>query len=304
MTSPMKILIAEPHGFCAGVRRAVLLAEKALASPDATGNTYCLHKLVHNRLVVDRLSAAGMIFVDDVRDVPSGATLLFSAHGVAPCVREEARARHLSVIDATCVFVQRVHDKVRDFANQGYTIFLIGHANHDEIVGIKGEAPDSVFVIESVADAELATAPNPERVAVLTQTTLVASQAKPIIDTLKQHFPTLCIPAECGICLATTERQNAVRDLAAHCDTILVLGSPTSANTNRLADVARAEGIPTHLLADGSAVSSLIQSGALDSCRTIGLTSGASTPEDALIEAKRLIEDFANTHPKTTPSPP
>ena len=282
----LETILAEPHGFCSGVRRAIALAEEAAA---ASSPVYCLHELVHNRLVVERLVAAGVVFVDDLGDVPDGGTVLFSAHGVAPSVRREAETRGLRVIDATCVFVKLVHDAVRRHAAEGRHILLVGSRNHDEVVGVAGEAPDAVTVVETVADAESVEVPDPGKVALLTQTTLAAYQVKPIVDTLLRRFPGMAVPEKSGICAATTVRQDAVRKVARACPLVLVLGSPGSANSNRLVDVARAEGARAELIADIPSLREFIAEGGLGDADPVGVTAGASTPEDVVRDAVVIL---------------
>ena len=278
-----EIILAKPHGFCSGVRHAIEVAEKAVAA--ANGTIYCLHELVHNRLVVDTLSAAGMKFVGDISEVPDGGTVLFSAHGVSTAVQSAAQARGLKVIDATCPFVKRVHDAVRNLTAQGYHVFLIGNRNHDEVIGVSGEAPESVTVVETAAEAETVEVSDTSKIAVLTQTTLAAYQVEPILAILKRLFPSLVVPDKSGICAATTVRQEAVRKLAHKCSLVLVLGSPSSANSNRLVDVARSEGARAELIPDIPSLRDFIASGGLGDATPIGVTAGASTPEYVVREA-------------------
>ena len=282
-----EIVLAEPHGFCSGVRHAIEVAAKAVAA--ANGTIYCLHELVHNRLVVDSLSMAGMKFVRDISEVPDGGMVLFSAHGVSPAVRGTAEARGLKVIDATCAFVKRVHDAVRDLTAQGYHVFLIGNRNHDEVIGVSGEAPESVTVVETVAEAETVEVSDTNKIAVLTQTTLAAYQVEPILAILKRRFPSLVVPDKSGICAATTVRQEAVRKLAQKCPLILVLGSPSSANSNRLVDVARSEGARAELIPDIPSLRDFIASGGLGNATPVGVTAGASTPEYVVREAMATL---------------
>ena len=282
-----EVILAEPHGFCSGVRHAIEVAEKAVTA--AHGTVYCLHELVHNRLVVDSLSAAGMKFVRDISEVPDGGTVLFSAHGVSPEVRNAAIARGLQVIDATCVFVKRVHDAVRNLKARGFHVLLIGNRNHDEIVGVSGEAPKSVTIVETAAEAEAVEVPDPNKVAVLTQTTLAAYQVEPIIAILKHRFPSLVVPDKSGICAATTVRQEAVRKLAHECPLVLVLGSQSSANSNRLVDVAHSEGTRAELIPDIPSLHKFIASGGLGDATPVGVTAGASTPEHVVRDAIAII---------------
>lgn len=284
-----EVILAEPHGFCSGVRHAIDVAEKAVLA--STGPVYCLHELVHNRLVVDSLTSAGMVFVKDVSEVPAGGTVLFSAHGVSPEVREAAAARGLTVVDATCIFVKRVHDAVRNLTANGCHILLVGSRNHDEVVGVFGEAPESITVIESAAEAETVEVPDTEKVALLTQTTLAAYQVEPILAVLKRRFPALVVPDKSGICVATTVRQEAVRKLAHKCPLVLVLGSPSSANSNRLVDVARSEGVRAQLIADIPSLRAFIASGGLGDATPVGVTAGASTPEYVVRDAITIIQE-------------
>ncbi len=284
-----EVILAEPHGFCSGVRHAIDVAEKAVSV--SSGPVYCLHELVHNRLVVDSLSSAGMVFIKDISEVPDGGTVLFSAHGVSPAVRKAAAARGLNVIDATCIFVKRVHDAVRSLTAQGYHILLVGSRTHDEVVGVFGEAPESVIVVETAAEAETVEVPDTEKVALLTQTTLAAYQVEPILAVLKRRFPTLVVPDKSGICVATTVRQEAVRKLARKCPLILVLGSPSSANSNRLVDVARTEGAQAELIPDIPSLRAFIASGGLGDATPVGVTAGASTPEYVVRDAITIVRE-------------
>lgn len=282
MAGERKILLAEPHGFCAGVRRAVALAEKALAALPPGGRIYCLHELVHNRLVVERLAARGMVFVASLAEVPDGARVFFSAHGISPAVREEARRRGLDAVDATCAFVARLHESVRDYAAKGFRVVFIGNRGHDETEGVAGEAPGSVVVVENAEEAEALPFEAGAKVTVLTQTTLAAHQVAPVVEALRRRWPDLEIPGRSGICLATTERQGAVRELAAKAGLVIVLGSPTSANSKRLAEVARAAGAEAVLLQDLPEVKRFAEDGGLGDCAAVGVTAGASTPEDVV----------------------
>ena len=271
-----EVILAEPHGFCSGVRHAIEVAKKAVAS--STTPVHCLHELVHNRLVVESLAADGMVFVDNLAEVPDGGSVVFSAHGVSPAVRRSAEARGLKVIDATCVFVKR-------------HILLIGNGRHDEVIGVAGEAPASVTVVETAAEAETVAVPDPEKVALLTQTTLAACQVEPVLAVLKRRFPSLVVPARSGICAATTVRQEAVRKIARICPFVIVVGSPRSANSNRLVDVARAEGARAELIPDTPALRAFIAGGGLGETSPIGVTAGASTPECVVREILDLLRD-------------
>lgn len=273
------VVVASPHGFCAGVRRAIEAIELTLEH--AAGPVYCYHELVHNRRVVDGLRARGVRFVENVADVPEGATLLFSAHGVSPAVRAEAGARKLQVIDATCPVVMKVHREVRRYAATGYAVLLIGHRNHDEIVGVQGEAPGHVTVIQDAVEAGTVEVPDPERVAAVSQTTLSVEETKRVISILDRRFPGLATPHDGDICHATTNRQRAVKLLAGQAALVLVLGSPTSSNSRRLVEVAKEAGAEAHLIDATEALDAVD----VESYDVVGLTAGASTPEPCIAEA-------------------
>jgi 4-hydroxy-3-methylbut-2-en-1-yl diphosphate reductase len=268
-----RLIIANPHGFCAGVRHAVEIVETALAL--APPPLYCLKELVHNRQVVDDLVGRGVRFVQDVRDVPRGAWVLFSAHGVPPGVREAARQRDLRVLDATCPYVSRVHAAVKRRAREGYGILLVGHRDHDEIAGVRGEAPDRVTVIETPGEARTVPVADPARVAVVTQTTLGVEDTARILDILRGRFPAMRTSPESDICFATHNRQKAARQVAACADRMLVLGSEKSSNSRRLVEVSRAAGCPASLVSAPSDLDAI----PLAPVNTLGLTAGASTPE-------------------------
>ena len=284
-----KVALAEPHGFCSGVRHAISLAEEAVEGSNVP--VYCLNELVHNRLVVDRLAAAGMVFVKDVDEVPEGGTLLFSAHGVSPGVRAKAAKRSLRVIDATCVFVKMVHEAVRRNAAEGRSVLLVGSARHDEVVGVAGEAPSSVIIVESEADAETVEVPDPSMVALLMQTTLAEHQVRPIVDILRRRFPEMRIPDKSGICAATTVRQRAVREIAASSDVVVILGSRNSANSNRLVEVARDGGAKAILVEDIDSLRALVAGGGIPPDASVGLSAGASTPEYVVDEALSILSE-------------
>lgn len=288
-----EVFVADPHGFCTGVRRAIEIAQRALQeakSENPKAQIYCLHELVHNQLVVSRLSQSGMVFVNDLSEVPDGGTVLFSAHGVSPILRNEASMRSLKVIDATCVFVNKVHESVRFYAEKGYTILLIGQKKHDEVVGTQGEASSSVIVVERDEDVHALVIPDESKVVVLMQTTLALYQVTPIVEAIRERFPQARIPDKKGICFATTERQEAVRDLAKKCNIILVLGSRGSANSNRLVDVAVTAGVKAHLISTIDDAKQLINSGVIAEHKKIGVTAGASTPEDFVLDVVNLLK--------------
>ena len=271
--STKRILVAHPHGFCSGVARAVATAEAALARYG--GPISGLHEIVHNEQVTGRLAARGMRFVEQLADVPPGAVVLLSAHGVAPCVLAEARARQLRVVDATCPYVAKVHQEVLRFVADGCTVICVGHRNHVEVRGIVGEAPEHVLVVESVGEAQAVLPPDPERVAAVSQTTLTAETADLIREVLRKRFPRLRQPARADVCYATRNRQQAVRTLAAAVELVLVLGSAQSSNTRRLIETVEQAGGQARLvgsLADLAAVP-------VEPIQVLGIASGASTPE-------------------------
>jgi 4-hydroxy-3-methylbut-2-en-1-yl diphosphate reductase len=273
-----RVLLASPRGYCAGVERAVETVERALEVYGAP--IYVRKQIVHNSHVVRELEERGAIFVDSVDAVPEGATLVFSAHGVAPAVRAAADARGLSTLDATCPLVTKVHTQARRFAARGYTIVLIGHAGHEEVEGTTGEAPDATVVVESVADAEEVALPAEAPLAYITQTTLSVDETHEIIAVLRRRFPSIEGPATEDICYATSNRQWAVKELLDEIDVLLVIGSRNSSNSQRLVEVAHAAGVPAYLVDDESE----IDESWLDGARVAGVTSGASAPE-------RLVRD-------------
>ena len=268
-----EILLARPRGFCAGVERAIAIVERALEKFGPP--VYVKHAIVHNRDVVRRLESLGAVFSEDLQQVPEGARVIFSAHGVSPAVREEAEAKGHQAIDATCPLVTKVHVEARRFAAEGRTIFLVGHRNHVEVVGTMGEAPQHTIVVESLGDAERVMPSDPERVGFLTQTTLSVDDTRAILEVLRRRFPALVGPRKEDICYATQNRQNAVRALAEEAEVILVVGSPESSNSNRLVEVARAGGRPAYLVDSYEQ----IQPAWLAGARRIGVTAGASAPE-------------------------
>jgi len=276
---PKVLVLITPHGFCAGVERAVELAEAMLRTTPHP--VYCLKQIVHNRQIIDDLTAKGMVFVQDIHDVPPGKTVLFSAHGIPPSTREAARSMNLNVVDATCPFVTKVHNEVRQFAAQGYTVLLIGHHNHDEIIGVAGEAPDHVIVIATESEASAVTVPDPAKVVVLTQTTLSLDEVAHLMTILRVRFPTLKTPSDSDICYATRNRQEAVRLFARKTDAIIVLGAENSSNSNRLVEVARAEGCSAHLASTIEKLKTI----PLETVQMLGITAGASTPEYFVNEA-------------------
>jgi len=278
VAAPRRVLLAAPRGYCAGVDRAVETVERALDLHGAP--VYVRKEIVHNKHVVQELTKRGAIFVDQETEVPEGEMVVFSAHGVAPAVHANAAARHLRTIDATCPLVTKVHVEARRFAADGYTIVMVGHAGHEEVEGTMGEAPDSIVLVqtvEEVADLEL---PDPERVALITQTTLSVDETTEIIAALRAKFPAIVSPKSDDICYATTNRQIAVKQLAKECELVLVIGSTNSSNSNRLVEVAREHGAASHLIDNHTQV----REEWLDGVETVGITSGASAPEE-LVEA-------------------
>jgi len=270
---PKRILLAWPRGYCAGVERAVDTVERALRIYGRP--VYVRKQIVHNIHVVRDLEAKGAVFVEEETEVPEGAVVILSAHGVAPDVYANAEARRLSVIDATCPLVTKVHLEARRFARDGYTILLIGHEGHEEVVGTSGEAPEHVILVDSPADAEVVQVPDPDRVAYLSQTTLSVDETNEVIAVLQRRFPHIVNPPRDDICYATQNRQEAVKDLAAGSDVILVIGSDNSSNSKRLVEVTVAIGTPAHLIDDESEIDPTW----LDGRDTVGVTSGASAPE-------------------------
>jgi 4-hydroxy-3-methylbut-2-enyl diphosphate reductase len=278
-----RVLLAAPRGYCAGVERAVETVERALARYGPP--VYVRKQIVHNSHVVRELSARGAVFVDSVEQVPEGALVVFSAHGVAPAVRAGAAERSLRTIDATCPLVTKVHAEARRYAAAGYTVVLIGHAGHEEVEGTTGEAPEAIVLVQSVADAERLEVPDPTRIAYVTQTTLSVDETREIIAVLQRRFPQLHGPDKEDICYATTNRQRAVKELLGHVELLLVIGSANSSNSQRLVEVAWAAGVRAQLIESESELDERW----LAEVETVGVTSGASAPE-VLVE--RLCDWF------------
>ncbi|MCE5315855.1 MAG: 4-hydroxy-3-methylbut-2-enyl diphosphate reductase [Parachlamydia sp.] len=280
----MKLLLSKPRGFCAGVERAIETVEKALElwGPPI----YVKHEIVHNRYVVDGLKNKGAIFIEDLNDVPVGARLIYSAHGVSPAVRDQARQRQLIEIDATCGLVTRVHSAVKRYAGLGYQIVLIGHRNHVEIIGTAGEAPKVTTIVESVQDVSKLSYSQQEKLFYITQTTLSLDDVKEITDALKAKYPSIETLPSSSICYATTNRQLALREITDQTDLVLVVGDPKSSNSNRLREVASKRSIPSYLINNASE----IDPAWMQNVATIGLTAGASTPETIVQDCiQRLI---------------
>jgi 4-hydroxy-3-methylbut-2-en-1-yl diphosphate reductase len=271
--APRRVVLAGPRASCAGVERAIEVVERALERHGAP--VYVRREIVHNRHVVSELEQRGAVFVHEVDEVPEGALAVLSAHGVAPSVRAMAARRELDLIDATCPLVAKVHREARQFADAGYTIVLVGHEGHDEVEGTVGHAPERIRLVADVAEAEAVQVDDPERVAYLTQTTLAVDETRAIVAVLERRFPGLVGPRSDDICYATQNRQDAVREVASVSDTVLVVGSRNSSNSNRLVEVARRAGTPAYLIDDEQD----IELGWLDGARTVGLAAGASAPE-------------------------
>jgi 4-hydroxy-3-methylbut-2-en-1-yl diphosphate reductase len=281
--APDMLLLAAPRGYCAGVDRAVQTVERALERYGAP--VYVRKEIVHNKHVVEQLRDRGAVFVDSETEVPEGATVVFSAHGVAPSVHANATERHLHTIDATCPLVTKVHVEAKKFAAEGYTIVLVGHAGHEEVEGTMGEAPDHIVLIENESDVDTLEVEDSSKVAYISQTTLSVDETRAIINRLRERFPAIIGPRTDDICYATTNRQAAVKQLARQCDLVLVIGSGNSSNSNRLVEVAREHGSESHLIENESHVSEEWLVGK----RVVGITSGASAPEELV---QRLVEFF------------
>jgi 4-hydroxy-3-methylbut-2-enyl diphosphate reductase len=282
--APDQLLLAAPRGYCAGVDRAVQSVEHALDLYGAP--VYVRKEIVHNKHVVEELRERGAVFVDELDDsIPEGAVTVFSAHGVSPAVHEDARVRALRTIDATCPLVTKVHREALKFAAEGYTIVLVGHAGHEEVEGTMGEAPDDIVLIETEEDVERLEVADPDRIAYISQTTLSVDETRAIINRLREKFPNITGPRTDDICYATTNRQAAVKQLAAQCDLVLVIGSTNSSNSNRLVEVAREYGADSYLIDNESQV----REEWLEGKRVVGITSGASAPEELV---QRLVGFF------------
>jgi len=273
----MRILLASPRGFCAGVDRAIEIVELALAR-DARP-VYVRHEIVHNRHVVEGLRQKGATFIEEPEDAPDGAVLIYSAHGVSPAVRARAEAKRLTTIDATCPLVTKVHNEVRRLVALGYEIVMIGHAGHVEVEGTMGQAPDSMYLVETVEDVAKLSVRNPARLGCVTQTTLSVDDTREVKQALAARFPEIVLPKRDDICYATQNRQDAVKELASQADLVLVVGAPASSNSNRLVEVASRRGVPAYLIQDASDVDPAW----LDGASCVGITAGASTP-DVLVQ--------------------
>lgn len=269
----MKILLARPRGFCAGVDRAIEIVKLALQTYRPP--VYVRHEIVHNRHVVDSLRKMGAVFVEELAEVPDGRPVIFSAHGVAQSVWQEAQRRDLKVIDATCPLVIKVHQEVHRDHERGYELILIGHAGHPEVIGTLGQVPDKIHLVRSVEDVSRLTVADPERLSYVTQTTLSIDECREIVDALNQRFPAIKGPRQEDICYATQNRQNAVKEISSRADVLLVLGAPNSSNSNRLREIGTHQGIPSYLIETAQD----IDPDWLRSAQVVGVSAGASAPE-------------------------
>ncbi len=284
----MRVIVAKPRGFCAGVDRAIEMVERALETYGPP--IYVRHAIVHNKRVVETLKQKGVKFVEDLSEISDeGAKVIFSAHGVSPAVWNEALDDGLEVVDAVCPLVTKVHNEVRNYAELGYTIVMIGHRNHVEVIGTSGEAPEQVVVVESVEEAESLEIEDPDKVAYVTQTTLSVDDTRDILEALKRRFPNIVSPSKLDICYATQNRQDAVKALAKQADIIFIMGSPESSNSNRLVEVAKASGVKDSYLIEGAdnLDRSMFRQGMV-----VGLSSGASTPETVVLEVIARLKEF------------
>jgi 4-hydroxy-3-methylbut-2-enyl diphosphate reductase len=282
----MKVLLCRPRGFCAGVERAIETVERAIAKFGAP--VYVRHEIVHNKVVVDALVAKGAVFVDELSDVPTGRHVIFSAHGVAPQVFAEADRLHLHAIDATCPLVTKVHAEARRFAARDFTILLIGHADHVEVEGVVGEAPDRILVVATPEEAELVQVPDPDKIGVLTQTTLSVDELMRVMVVLRRRFPKLHVPRKEDICYATTNRQMAVKKLRGQVDLWLVIGDRMSSNSNRLREIGAESGVPAKMVLRAAELDPAWFAGV----GSVGVTSGASTPESSVQEVVARLREF------------
>jgi 4-hydroxy-3-methylbut-2-en-1-yl diphosphate reductase len=274
----MKVLLAAPRGFCAGVVMAIDALDRALELLGAP--IYVYHEIVHNKHVVERFRNQGVVFVDSLDDVPVGANLLYSAHGVSPEIRRKSRERRLNAIDATCPLVTKVHLEAIKYAKLGCTIVLIGHEGHDEVIGTMGEAPDRIVLVETPEEVERLEVTDPNKLAYLTQTTLSVDDANRVIDALRRKFPNIHAPPKDDICYATQNRQEAVREVAGEADVVLVLGSQNSSNSQRLAELARERGVSAYLIDNATEINPMW----LENAKNVLVTAGASAPEDLVRE--------------------
>ncbi len=289
MTKNLRILLASPRGFCAGVERAIEIVERALEIHGPP--VYVRHEIVHNKHVVESLRAKGAVFVEEVDDVPDGAVTIFSAHGVAEKVEIEANDRNLPVIDATCPLVSKVHKEGQNHAGRGREVILIGHAGHPEVEGTQGRIPGGVHLVQTPDDVAKLEVKDPEKLAYVTQTTLSVDETRDTINALKDRFPAIVGPDVKDICYATQNRQQAVRDMCNRIDLLLVVGAKNSSNSNRLREIGAEIGVPSYLIDDASG----LQPEWLDGVENVGITAGASAPEELVQELIRRLGDFGET---------
>jgi 4-hydroxy-3-methylbut-2-enyl diphosphate reductase len=286
----MKVILVRPRGFCAGVVRAIDIVDIALKKFQHP--IYVRKEIVHNRAVVDIFKQQGVIFIDSLQEAPEGSVVIFSAHGVSPAVREEARERKVHVIDATCPLVTKVHLEVHKYVREGYSIILIGHKEHDEVIGTTGEAPDKIQVVGSIQEVDKLTVPDPKKVVCLTQTTLSMDETQDIAQAIRRRFPDMVVPTKDDICYATQNRQDAVKELIQRgIDLLLVVGSRNSSNSIRLCEVARANGIASHLIDSASE----IEPEWLVGVESVGLTAGASAPDYLVEDVVRYLQSRGAT---------
>ena len=289
----MQVILAQPRGFCAGVERAIEIVETALHQYGPP--VYVRHEIVHNRRVVEDLKAKGVRFVDQVEQIPSGALTVFSAHGVSAKVEQDASVRRLRTLDATCPLVSKVHIEGRRYAAKGYTIILIGHENHPEVEGTVGQIPGRVLLVGDVADVEMLQVRDPDRVAYITQTTLSVDDTRDVISALRNRFPNIVGPGVKDICYATQNRQAAVRTLASFVDLVFVVGAQNSSNSNRLFEVGNDSGVPTYLIEDPSALDPVWLHGK----KSVGITAGASTPEELVQDLIAKMREYVDVELST-----
>jgi 4-hydroxy-3-methylbut-2-enyl diphosphate reductase len=283
---PLRVLLAKPRGFCAGVERAIEIVERALALYGPP--VYVRHEIVHNKHVVESLRAQGAVFVEELDEIPEGAVTIFSAHGVSTQVEDEAARRNLPVIDATCPLVTKVHKEGRNHARKNLEVILIGHAGHPEVEGTQGRIPGGVHLVSNTEDVASITVRDPEKVAYVTQTTLSVDDTRDIIEALRQRFPRITGPDVKDICYATQNRQQAARDLAAQVDMLLVVGARNSSNSNRLREIGADSGVPSYLIDDANS----LDPAWLKDVRTVGITAGASAPEKLVQDLIDRLGDF------------
>jgi 4-hydroxy-3-methylbut-2-enyl diphosphate reductase len=291
----MRVVLAQPRGFCAGVERAIEIVERALEKYGPP--IYVRHEIVHNRHVVERLRAKGAHFVDEIDEIPKGSVTIFSAHGVASSIEERAADRGLPVIDATCPLVSKVHIEGQRYANQGREIILIGHAGHPEIVGTMGRINGCVHLISTPEEVSRLKVADPDKLAFITQTTLSVDDTRAVIEALKARFPTIVGPDTKDICYATQNRQRAARELAKIVDVVLVVGAPNSSNSNRLREIAAESGVPAYLIEDARA----LDPGWIESARAVGITAGASAPAELVEEVITRLRELAEVELSVLP---